>query len=285
MNARDPRLTPARPDLAAEFLRGAVAAGRFAAGGARQVTAAATPLRRAPSPDAPQDSEALHGESVTVYDERDGYAWGQMQTDGYVGYLRAADLGVACERTHHVVVPRTFVYPGPSIKLPIAMALSLGARLRVSSTGNDFLMLENGGHVFAAHAAPLAQAAPDFVSVAETLLHVPYLWGGRSSLGLDCSGLVQLALAAAGIAAPRDSDQQEASLGAALPDGAELRRGDVVFWKGHVGILADAQTLLHASGHHMMVAREPLAQACARILAKSFGAVTGIRRLPDAFAI
>ena len=280
MNARDPRLTPARADLAADYLRGAVAAASFAPGDLRVVTAAATPLRRAPAADAPLDSEALHGEAVTIYEWRGDFAWGQMAGDGYVGYFHAADLGPAREATHRVCVPRTFVYPGASIKLPIAMALSLGARLRVASVEGGFAALENGGHVFAGHVAPLGQAAPDFVAVAETLLHVPYLWGGRSSLGLDCSGLVQLALAAANVGAPRDSDMQEANLGAPVPEGAALQRGDLVFWKGHAGILADADTLLHANGHHMMVAREPFAEARARILAKSFGAVTSIRRLP-----
>ena len=282
MSLFDRRLTPARPDLAADFLRGKVEASAFVAGRKRRVTAASAALRHAPSSDAALDSEALHGEAVTVYESRGGWAWGQIAADGYVGYLDAASLGDWAASTHRVRVPRTFVYPGASIKLPVAFALSLNATVSVVDMRGDFAVLAGGRCIWAAHLAPLGSTEADFVAVAESLLHVPYLWGGKTSRGLDCSGLVQMALAAAGINAPRDSDMQEQALGAPLPvDPAlsGLRRGDLIFWKGHAGIMQDSATLLHANGHHMMVASEPLRAARDRVAAKSFGEITSMRRM------
>ena len=281
MTAFDRRLTPARPDLAAEFLRGEVEAAAFVAGQRLRVTAASAALRRAPDMAAGLDTEALHGEAVTVYETRDGWAWGQLDADGYVGYMRADALGEAPAPTHRVSVPRTFAYPGANIKLPAVMALPLNAAVCVAETRGEFAVTPHGLCLWAAHLAPLGEAAPDFVAVAETLLHVPYLWGGKTSIGLDCSGLVQNALSAAGISSPRDTDMQERGLGKAVAFDASLdglQRGDLVFWKGHVGILRDAGTLLHASGHQMMVASEPLDVARERIAAKSYGAVTALRR-------
>ena len=282
MNAFDRRLTPARDDLAADHLRGAVASARFAQGRVMQVRDAALPLRRAPAPDGAVDTEALLGESVTVYDEEEGFAWCQLARDGYVGYLAADGLASPGPGpTHRVSVPRTFVYPGPSIKLPPLMIVSMGALLHVTGARGEFALTPQGC-VFAAHLAATGAPEPDFVAVAERFLHTPYLWGGRTGIGLDCSGLVQTALAAAGVAAPRDSDMQEKELGrplAADAPGLHLRRGDLVFWKGHVGVMRDAEFLLHANGHHMMVVSEPLETARARILAAGSGPVTSIRRL------
>ena len=282
MNTFDRRLTPARADLAAAHLSGAVKAPRYAEGRLLQVRDAAIPLRRMPTPDGAVDTEALLGETATVYEEEEGFAWCQLTRDGYVGYLAANGLGpAAAPATHRISVPRTFVYPGPDPKLPPLMTLSMGARLRVTGTQGAFSVTPQGA-VFTTHLAALADHAPDFVSVAEMFLHTPYLWGGKTGIGLDCSGLAQVALDAAGIAAPRDSDMQEKALGRPLAHeapGLRLRRGDLVFWKGHVGIMRDAETLLHANGHHMLVVSEPLAEARARILAKSHGPVTSIRRL------
>ncbi len=282
MNAQalDKRITPARPDLAAEHLRGIVQAERYAPGRAMRVIDATAALRRAPAPDAPLDTEALHGETVTVYDfDEEGWAWGQLDHDGYVGWLPAGALIEApAAPTHRVATLRTFLYPGPSIKLPPVAALSLGSRVAVERMQGDFAITPHGA-VFARHLAEAGATEPDFVAVAERFIGVPYLWGGRTSLGLDCSGLAQVALGAAGIQAPRDSDMQEQGLGSVLPSGAALRRGDLVFWKGHVGIMRDAATLLHANGHFMLVTSEPLAEAVARIEAKGGGPVTSIRRL------
>jgi cell wall-associated NlpC family hydrolase len=280
----DPRITPLRPDLADERLRGAVAAPRYSAGVLRRVVAPSTPLRRHPSPDAPIDTEALMGEAVRIYDEHEGWAWGQLAADGYVGYLSSEALGSAdAAPTHRVQALRTFLYPGPSLKLPPLGHLSLGAQAAVIGQEGDYAHLATGGFVFAGHLAERGAHEADFAAVAERFVDTPYLWGGKTSLGLDCSGLVQLSLAAAGIAAPRDTDMQEAALGEAVavtPDLGGLRRGDLVFWKGHTGVMLDAERLLHANGHHMATAIEPLRVAEERIRAKSYGPITSIRRLP-----
>jgi cell wall-associated NlpC family hydrolase len=281
--ALDPRLTPARPDLAASRLRGQVEAQRYVEGRPARVVVASAPLRRRPDPSAPLETEALFGEAVTVYDERDEWAWVQLGRDGYVGYLPAAALGAPSAPTHRVAALRTHAYPGPSIKLPPRMALSLGAEIAVAGRDGDFAVSEDGLYFWSRHVTGLSACEPDAVAVAERFLETPYLWGGRTSEGIDCSGLVQATLRAAGIAAPRDSDMQEAGLGKpiAVDDpGAPLRRGDLIFWKGHVGILRDPETLLHANGWHMKTVSEPLVEARQRIAAQGGGEVTSVRRLP-----
>ncbi len=279
MQAFDPRLMPARPDLAAAHLSGFVEAQRFVEGARRQVAAASAPVRRKPAADASLDTEALHGEIVVVYEERDGWAFGQLERDLYVGYLLAASLNAPSAPTHRVAVLRTHAYPGPSIKLPPSIAIAFGALIRIERVVGDFAIAENGAHYFARHLAPVDTVEPDFVAVAERFLGAPYLWGGRTSDGIDCSGLVQTALRAAGLPAPRDSDMQENELGEPLVPDAPLRRGDLVFWRGHVGFMADAETLVHANGFHMLVVREPFAAAKARIAASGGSEVTAARRV------
>ena len=276
----DPRLTPARPDIADIRLRGRVTAERYVTGTPRRVAAPSVALRRTPAPDAGLETEALLGDAVTLYAEADGVAFVQLVRDGYVGYLPSACLGPAePEPTHRVTALRTFLYPEPNLKRPVRGHLSLGARLVVTGATGSYLETP-GGFVFASHCAPVADREPDYPATAARLVGTPYLWGGRTSLGLDCSGLVQLCLDAAGLPCPRDADMQERELGQALPlDGARLRRGDFVFWRGHVGLMLDPDTLIHANGHHMAVAVEPLEEAVSRIRAHSFGAVTGFRRL------
>ena len=282
MSSFDARLTPARPDVAATHLRGKVEAARFVDGRRMYLRSEIADLRRAPSLEASIDTQILFGEAVMLYDEHEGWAWVQLATDDYVGYMSRdalAEDGPA--PTYRVVVNRTFVYPAANMKLPLEGALPRGAALRVSETIGDFARV-GGGFVFAAHLAPIANTAADFVAVAEDYLGSPYLWGGKTSLGIDCSGLVQIALAAAGHATPRDTDLQEAALGRALPVGErleQLRRGDLVFWKGHVGIMRDPHTLLHANGHHMLVVSESLAEARTRIRQKGAGEITSIKRL------
>lgn len=280
----DRRITPFRPDLADERLRGRVESERFATGTVMQVTAPSAPLRRHPSGDAPLDTEALMGERVTAYDEHEGWAWVQLHNDDYVGYLPSEALGsVNAEPTHKIGTMRTFVYPGPNLKLPYLTFLSLNAKVSVTEIRGDYARLAGGGFVFAAHLANLDAKAADFVAIAESLIGAPYLWGGKTPLGLDCSGLVQMALTAAGIRAPRDADLQEAGLGLPVPvrpDFSGLRRGDLVFWKGHVGIMKDETQLLHATGHTMAVCIEPLTVAEERIRTTSYGAITSIKRLP-----
>jgi len=283
----DVRANAYRPDLADSRLQGQVEASRFVEGALRRIAVGSTPIRRAPRPDAMIDSEALRGERVRVFEETaEGWAWIQAETDSYVGFVASDALGpVDPAPTHRVTALRTFVYPAADMKFPPVAALSLGSRLwlgqAAETRGTRFLWLADfSGAVVARHVAALEEAAePDFVAVAERFLETPYLWGGRTSLGLDCSALVQLSLAAAGLPVPRDTDQQEQAVGSPV-DGniaGTLRRGDLVFWKGHVGILRDPDTLLHASGFHMAVVSEPLKDALARY-EKAGSLVTAVRR-------
>jgi cell wall-associated NlpC family hydrolase len=281
MSMFDPRITPARPDLAAKHLEGQVAAERYVEGVLREVVEAQAPLRRTPEPDAPLDTEALRGERVTIYEEDgEGWCWGQLLSDGYVGWLPQQALAPpGPDPTHRVAALRTFVFPGPSIKRPPVTALSLGSRVAVARVDRGFAWLAAGGCVPAQHLAPADTSEPDFVSVAERFVGVPYLWGGKTSLGLDCSGLVQVSLNAAGIACPRDSDMQERAPGAPLGTGeaTAFQRGDLIFWKGHVAIVRDADTLVHANAFHMAVVIEPIAEAVRRIAAAG-SVVTSARR-------
>ena len=283
MSAFDRRLTPARPDLAASHLRGTIEAANYIDGTRLQVTAGIADMKNAPTPDAPLDTQALAGEIVTVYEDHEGFAWAQLEGDGYVGYLPSVALAPPGPPvTHRVAVKRTFVYPGPNMKLPPEAVLPFGAAVAIVEHRGDFALLPGGAAIFASHLRDVGHRIADFVTVAESFLGAPYLWGGKTPDGLDCSGLVQVCLAAAGIACPRDTDMQARALGAALPDGANLQRGDLVFWRGHVGIMQNADRLLHANGFHMLVESEPFPVARDRIAKNSFGAITGIRRLPPA---
>ena len=281
----DPRLTPARPDLAAAFLEGHVEADHFVEGVQHRVVHPTVSVTKEPFGGASLMTQALHGESVTVYESNiEGWSWGQLDDDNYVGWLPTEALRpVDQHATHKVRALRTPVFAGPSIKLPPTNLYSFGCRLIVTGTHDRFVITDAGEFIFAAHLVPLGHAEPDFVEVASRFLGAAYLWGGRSSLGLDCSGLVQMALEASGVSCPRDSDMQEAALGETIPfdgDLDALRRGDLIFWPGHVGIVEDAQTLLHATAHFMSVVREPLAPALERIEQASAPVRTVRRVLP-----
>lgn len=277
----DPRRHAYRDDLAAESLRGKVEAPEYTAGVPHRVARAAVALRRAPDGSLGFDTELLFGEAVTVYDTAEGWAWCQAERDGYVGYAPADALSAdVVSATHRVTAIGTFLYGSADVKSPPLMHLSINAPLAVAETGDKFYRLATGGYVVDRHVAPLTKVARDFVDVAERLIGVPYLWGGRTRVGLDCSGLVQIAMQASGLTCPRDSDMQEADVGANLlmADGLEgLQRGDLVFWRGHVGVMVDGVMMLHANAHHMAVVAEPLSVAVQRI-AKTGGDIRAIKR-------
>ena len=279
MSTLDRRTNAYRDDLAAKALEGRVTSPRFVEGTTRRVAVGLASVRRKPEAASRQDTEALFGETVTVYDTRDGWSWVQLASDGYVGYVEQTALGPPHAATHKVIAERTFLYPEPDIKSPTLAALSLGSELAVAAGEGAMLKLGSGGYVAARHAAAIDRFAPDFVAVAEKLVGIPYLWGGKSTKGLDCSGLLQLSMQAAGLGCPRDSDMQAKALGSAIAKDAPLKRGDLVFWPGHVGIMIDAQRLLHANGHHMETVIEPLAEAVERI-AGTGTLVSAARRLP-----
>jgi cell wall-associated NlpC family hydrolase len=282
VTALDKRLHAYRDDLADERLRGQVDVTRFVAGEAMQVRVPIANVHRQPAASSMLITQALMGETVRVFDVRDGWAWVQLDADHYVGYVKRDVLTEQLTAvTHRVCVAATLIYPTANIKIQPAQYLPLNSGVTEVGAEGEFVALQDGGFVFAKHVWPLGKSHEDFVEIAERFLHVPYLWGGKTAQGLDCSGLVQLALQACGISCPRDSDMQEESIGTTITLEV-LQRGDLVFWDGHVGIMCDATNLLHASGRFMMVENEVLTDAIARI-GETGKPVTSVRRIEGLF--
>jgi len=274
----DPRNTLARPGLAALALEGVVPAKAYAQTQAMVPTVAAAPLRNAPEATAEQVDQVLFGEIFDVLEIEGGFAWGQARRDGYVGFVDAASLAPpVATATHSVAALRTYAFAEPSIKSPASGPFSINSLVVVEAREGRFAKAAGAGWIVEHHLAPIgAGFETDAASVAERFLGAPYLWGGRESLGLDCSGLVQQSLFACGRACPRDTDQQQAAF--PIIEAAALRRGDLVFWRGHVAMMLDTTLMIHANAHHMAVAIEPLDEAISRIIAAGSGEPTGFRR-------
>lgn len=257
----DRRTHAIRSDIADVALAGLIFAPHYAGAHLYHCTAPAAMLRAAPSDSATAVSQILFGEGFAVIDASAGWAWGYCVQDRYVGYIAEAALGtIEPAPTHRVTASRAPIFSGADIKSPVAGSLSIGARVAGAAAG-DFVAI-GGGFLHRRHVAGVDELA-DAVTVAERLIGLPYLWGGRGAGGIDCSGLVQLALAMAGIDAPRDSDMQRV-LGREIAADEPLQRGDLIFFPGHVGIMADEARLLHANAYWMGVVAEPLADVVAR---------------------
>lgn len=282
----DPRANPYRDDIAADYLEGKVEAARFVAGAERRLGLASQPVMSKPDESALQSSELLFGEDFTAYEEKDGWTWGQCGHDGYVGYVRSTGLySTLPEATHWVQVLRSLVFPDNKGEYPPSLSLPMMSRVTVEETDGDYVRLASGGWMFASHLLPFGDTRPDFVATASMFSRVPYLWGGRGGQGIDCSGLIQVSLAAAGILSPRDADQQAAAIGDDIPvpeNLSDLKPGDVVFFPGHVGIHLAAGAFLHASSHDMMVATHSLTDVVARMRERFDRSISRVRRVKSA---
>jgi cell wall-associated NlpC family hydrolase len=274
----DPRTTLIRDGRASTALEGVVAAASYIEPKTKRLAVPAAAIRRSPEAGAEQMDQLLFGEAFDVLEEEGDWAFGQARRDGYVGFVEAAALDAAeAEITHQVSALRTYAFSKPDIKSAPVGLYSMNSLVAVEARDGRFAKGVGTGWFVEAHLSPIGFGETDHAAVAERFLGAPYQWGGRESLGLDCSGLVQQALYACARGCPRDSDQQQA-LGQAI-ERADLQRGDLIFWRGHVAILTDARTIVHANAHHMMVAREGLDEAITRIRAAGAGEPTAFRRV------
>ena len=274
----DLRITPIRDGIAARSLEGVEAAEVYLDPKPMSCAAPAAAIRRAADASSEQMDQLLFGERFEVLEEEGAFVLGQSARDGYVGYVEAAALAAPHPApTHRVAAIRTYAFDGPSIKARAIGPYSINSLVAAEGQEGRLVKIAGSGWVTAEHLSPIGVFEDDFVAMAERFLGAPYLWGGRESLGVDCSGLVQQALMACGRACPRDTDQQQA-LGREITP-AEFARGDLVFWKGHVAIGCDGTRILHANGHHMATVIEPLAGAIERIAAAGYGEPTAWRRV------
>lgn len=265
----DRRLTPATDRVALESWRDRLNRPDYTEGQPARVTAPVTDICR--SPGGARDRQAIFGADVTVIDRQDGFSFVQAALDGYCGWIATGALDPAMPPiTHRVTEPATQIYPEPNFKTREIATLSLGARLSGVEDGK-FLRLAGGGFVPIQH---VGQGFEDPVTVAELLLGTPYLWGGNSRNGIDCSGLAQMALTMAGIACPGDSDMQRD----AFPEVEEIRRGDLLFWPGHVALAVSPGLMIHATAWKMAVIHEGITEAIVRIDAAGDGPFLGARR-------
>lgn len=278
----DRRMTPFQNGVTDQSHEGVLRARSYVAGEILSCHDAAAPILAQPEAHAEQLDQLLLGERFKVIERKHDYYWGQALRDGYVGYVPVSAFREGWYLpTHYVSTLRTYMFAAPNLKSSILSALSLNALANVTQYENGFAYVNETGWVFTDHLSAFDSFADDFVSVAEAYINAPYQWGGRESIGLDCSGLLQQALYAAGQGCPRDSDMQ-AKMGTELdigPDLSGLTRGDLVFWKGHVAIMVDDTNIIHANAHHMKVAVEPLLDAITRIEKAGVGGPTTFRRL------
>ncbi len=270
MSELDPRLNAYRPNLADLRLEGKVPSQRFVVGASARISVPVASLHREPDHQSGVDTQVLFGDEIIVFERERGWAWVQSGSDGYVGYIDEAGFAMAQQNpTHRINVPRTFVYPHAELKSPHLMALSMGSELAVVGfeevRGTQYASLATGGHVIARHICPVEENSSDYVAICELLVGAPYLWGGTSAFGLDCSGLVQLSMRMTGTKVLRDTDMQVATVGDEISPNDGLRRGDLVFWAGHVAVMRDNSDIIHANGHMMLTSCEPLAEAVERI--------------------
>lgn len=276
MNTLDPRLNAYRPDLADVRLKDKINAQNFVEGDVASVIEPRVALRAKPDFTAGFVSEALLGDRIRVFEVKDGWAWGQMEKDDYVGYIQLETLsGIHMPPSHRVCVPATFIYPKPDLKSQPATRIFLNSQLVIDNISDDWAALAGGGFVYHSHICPSDEFLSDPVAVAEQFLGVPYLWGGSTQDGLDCSALVQQAYHACGLECPRDSDMIEETIGETGHN--SLQRGDLVFWDGHIGMIIDEHRMIHANGHHMAVVAEDFAAAEARI-SKIYGSEARFKR-------
>lgn len=279
----DPRVTLLKDGVADLALEGLIPAERYLRPRTRQCAITAAPIRRDAANDAEQTNQLVTGELFDVLDETDGWAFGRARRDGYVGWAPAAALAEEpLTPTHRVSAVRTYAFPAPDVKASPARLVTLNALVTAEAREGRFLRCARLGWIVESQLASLDTFERDAVAVAERHLGAPYQWGGRESLGLDCSGLLQQSLFACGRACPRDADMQERETGEAIEPGADyadLRRGDLVFWNGHVAMMVDPANVIHATSHHMAVAVEPLVDVVARMQASGSGEPTSFRRL------
>lgn len=269
------RTTPANGRVAAAELEGVVEAEAFVAGATSFVAVPIADLLKAPN--GPRDRQLLLGAKVRVFEDRQGWSFVQA-SDGYVGYVASSTLHArAAEPTHRVSARATHAYERPDFKSPDRLSLPFGAAVAVGRIEGRFAETSHG-YVPTVHLRPVAELFADPVEVARLHLGAPYLWGGNSTFGLDCSGLVQASLLACGIACPGDSDMQSAEVGRPVEDDEPLRKGDLIFWKGHVAMMTSPDRMIHANATHMAVVEEDFAEACTRIAAKGDGAIIARRR-------